>query len=64
MHQVCIRGAPRNIYETGMYLLLYLLICRLVNCWVRVFAAQVLWFAGGGGPGGTSPLIWRLTFPM
>eukprot|EP00752_Nemacystus_decipiens_P003259 g3016.t1 len=24
----------------------------------------VLWFSGGGGVGGTSPVIWRVTFPM
>ena len=25
---------------------------------------QVLWFSGGGGVGGTSPMIWRVTLPM
>lgn len=25
---------------------------------------QVLWFLGGGGPSGTTSLIWRVTIPM
>lgn len=32
--------------------------------YIRGGNVQVLWFSGGGGVGGTSPVIWRVTFPM